>query len=350
MCQNAVSKQQAQMRTISIAIKSKDEDYAEALAMALARNMKGRDVDVPGGDPAGYDVVLIDASSEPDGSMTPCDSENVIFLTDAVGEDEKHVYKYGNVMRIAEAVVRTANAAGDSLRVDNDTDIYMFVSPYGGSGCSSCSLGFAEALMLTKGKRTLLLSMAPLGIDRCTNGNDEEDGSFSANDVRALLYHIADGKDMSGLIRSFLEESERGVMSLRDCRGISPLSEATPDLFERSLSTVIKSGLFDAVVIDAGSHITKALLAAATAAKRVFVISDMKRQAGEGRPEGYDKLRELFLNAGITDVISVMNRYNDTPEGECGSDITVEEAEEGVSLAESKRFIGSVDRLCDRFS
>ena len=107
------------MRTISIAIKTKDEEYADALAMALARNIKGLDIDVPGGDPAGYDVVLTDAAYSADGHMS-CSNGNAIFLTDSLDEDENHVYRYGNVMRIAEAVIKTSNAAEDALRADND--------------------------------------------------------------------------------------------------------------------------------------------------------------------------------------------------------------------------------------
>lgn len=321
------------MRLIDLALRFDDEEYAEALASALARNVKGLNIDVPGRDDERYDVILTDDAD--------VSGENVILLSDI--EAGSHIRKYGNVMRIAKAVLEMAGDGGrDALRTGNDTDIYMFLSPYGGSGCTSCAEVFAESLRLTKEKRTLLLSMAPLA-----GSTGKED---PAKDIRALLYHIADGKDMSGLLRSFLTESERGVMRFRDCSGISPLSEMTPELFETFLGTVIKSGLFDAVVIDGGSHVSKALLAGATAAKRVFVISDMRRYDGEERHEEYDRLTELLSYAGIKDAVSVMNRYEASGEGDSGHEITVEEAEEGVPLTDSKRFAGSVDRLCDRFS
>lgn len=337
------------MRTISIAIKTKDEEYADALAMALARNIKGLDIDVPGGDPAGYDVVLTDAAYSADGHMS-CSNGNAIFLTDSLDEDENHVYRYGNVMRIAEAVIKSSNVAEDALRADNDTDIFVFVSPQGGSGCSTCSVGFAEALTLTKGKRTLLLSMAPLGLGSKADGSDEAGSTLRANDIRALLYHIADGKDMGSRIGSFLEESARGVRCFREYSGISPLSEISPDLMENFLSVVIKSGLIDALVIDGGTHFSKALLASAAAAKRVFIISDMKRHRGEGDPEEPAATEKLFADAGIKDVVKVMNRYVPDAEDESAYDTLVEEAEEGAPVVDSKRFISSVDRMCDRFS
>lgn len=331
------------MRTISIAIAVEDNDYAEALAAALVRNVKGLTITIIDGsdfeaqaetyDPVRYDAVLTDMNlsrmTEKDPSRyAGIDADSVIHLSEQAAPGM--ICKYGSVREIAGAVLsaadRTVSVHGtdvqgmqsmypsaNALRFENETDIYTFLSDTGGSGCTSCAMGFSESLALDPGKRILYIDASPIPLE-VTNARDREaagagsvagtssgtrfgagastgsgfgvaaganngadPGADGSRNMRKLLYHISEGKDMSRLLSTYVTENEMGVSTIDAYSGLSPLASAPADLFEALLGCIEKSGLFDAVVIDAGNHLTNAVLAAAAISKRVFAVYDCRR-------------------------------------------------------------------------
>ncbi len=337
------------MRMIDIGIAMRDEDLARALAAALTRNVRWLTVDIVGKDDQGnHDVIITDLDEMSSG-------ENVLFLSGSAGMTEgAGICKYGNVTAIADAafdLVRSLNGAekradaspSDILRYDNDVSIYTFVSPYGGSGCTSCALGFAEAVTLTKDKRTLYISMSPAGAG--IQSAAPPHGSENRN-IRRLLYHLSEGRDMSKEIKRYTAETEKGVVYFYDHDGISPLSMANTGLLEVFLGTIVNSGLFDAAVIDAGDHFTAGLNAATALSEKIFVIYDGRR-AADKRPRV--PLARILAEAEEASVISVMNM---SIEAELPPDSQEEERYDAVippvgeDLLLSRKFVSIMDKLC----
>lgn len=328
------------MRNIRIAIIMKDEDYAEALAHSLARNVKGLVIDVleekevsdtdrdEAGDGAvdhdfdDHDVILTDITEHDFCGYSGGDPK-VIFLSER--PQEGCICKYAGVRVIADEILRVTgegNEAGpgpvaDDIRFGSETDIYMFVSSEGGSGCSSAAYGFAEASSLTMKKRVLYIDTAPLPgpfvhftSDKAT---DVADAAVRTVAVRKLLFHINEGKDMSGSLSGYLYSDGAGPSSFAFEAGLSPFADMTEELFEALLGTILRSCLFDCVVIDVGTHLSKAALSCFRTARYVFDVRDERRGTaldGEGGDE-----KERFAAVEISSIAGRVEGAAGTTEG-----------------------------------
>ena len=328
------------MRNIRIAIIMKDEDYAEALAHSLARNVKGLVIDVleekevsdtdrdEAGDGAvdhdfdDHDVILTDITEHDFCGYSGGDPK-VIFLSER--PQEGCICKYAGVRVIADEILRVTgegNEAGpgpvaDDIRFGSETDIYMFVSSEGGSGCSSAAYGFAEASSLTMKKRVLYIDTAPLPGPfvhfTSDKAPDVGDAAVRTVAVRKLLFHINEGKDMSGSLDRYLHSDGAGPYSFAFEAGLSPFADMTEKLFEALLGTITRSGLFDCVVIDAGSHLSKAVLSCFRTARYVFDVRDERRGTaldGEGGDE-----KERFAAVEISSIAGRVEGAAGTTEG-----------------------------------
>lgn len=336
---------------MNILISTEDNQYAEALAESLTRNTTGVRVDIKhftsglsgigaekteranslsGNELIGYDVILTDMPEEAEAYVSA--GENVILLAETsdaaggcgtavagTGPDERCLneespnenglivrFKYGSIKEIAQTaallclesrsgkrVVERSETKGGSaaaaLKVANDTDIYLFVSLYGGCGCSAIAYSFAESLSLEQQKRVLYVNSAPFGpgiscVDRSgdvgagdTAGTAKSAGIAGRRDLRRYLYHMYEKKDVSQTIGSYLVEGPGGVMLFREPLGISPLAGIGDGEAEGFLGSIIKSRKFDAVIFDAGSHFSLGTKAVAQYSKTVFLVMDERK-------------------------------------------------------------------------
>lgn len=197
------------------------------------------------------------------------------YLTETSGidtiEDESAICKYQKIDYIYKGILglyaENAGAIGNHLG-SNTVKVCSFFSITGGAGSSS--LAAATALQMAKaGKRTLYLNMEQTG---GSNLYFQAPGEGSFSDV---IYMLKSKRiNLALKIQSMVKQTTEGVYFFDDCTQAMDMLEITEDEFTKLIEVVETAGMFDVVIIDAGSYLTPVVFQAFGASAKVVCVSD----------------------------------------------------------------------------
>ena len=289
------------MEMVDIAIISRDREYAEALAWAIARNTRGMEIWVYD-DPdhisseIGFDLLLTDMAEEEISDTAKAknleDAEKV-FLNEEISGVEygrNMLFKYMNVRILIREMykIRGIMPDGDMMSEDEiEKDVYCFASEYGGSGCTSAAAAFAGELGKYYGKKPLFISLDqfPENDDRSAlNNTDENTDGIREDNVRSLkqfLYHILNEYDhihekawTKNKFTQYIYTDENDVMSFEYADDLNPLLVLSEKEFLKFFGMIMSNGRHDILVVDCGSQISMQMIRVMESAKRIFLIKD----------------------------------------------------------------------------
>ena len=271
------------MKQFSIAIVSDDLDYAEALSRGLKHRSKAFLISIytPGGFTEkwkneglafrkGFGIILWDGS---DGERIRGD--NIIWVTErrADADESKNrtgrgntIFRYnlasvihGQILDVYEACRRSEEKGSGNektgseggVSADPKARVIAFGSWHGAAGCTTLCHAFAQELTRFFKKRVFWMSMDGIDLQPASMAAG---GETKTRGVDHFLYRtLGEEKGSVGGLEGFMIDDGYGVMSLAPSRGRNPLPYLRTEEMSRVLGAILDEGMFDAVLIDAGT-------------------------------------------------------------------------------------------------
>ena len=309
------------MEYIKLAIVSDDRPYAEAVTRSLLVGNRNFDFSLfpcyafcerwekEGiGFREGFDLILWDSEVIEEACRS-----NIIWLTErrSTAEAQPHqaavIWKYSPSMEMVAAVFRfyeeLTGRHPAAARPDR-VDVFAVVSWQGGSGCTTLSMALGQELIRYYRKRVLYLSLESLESTPMYMKTPE--GMRTAGE---FLYRLSSGAKVGQFREAgkagspkgpgnrreeeagsdhpapFLEEylirDSSGMESFAPGKGCNPLSTAQPRELSRLLSTLMNSGRFDVILMDAGNGTGEQIREVLSGADRILLVSSREEPARE---------------------------------------------------------------------
>ncbi len=359
------------MEQLDILIICGDRDYSTALAKSLSRNSRGLDIFMSGSVPRDtgcYDIIITDIPRVRDelrerhkDRQTDGPAGVILLCEKAAYADAGNdvFFKYGDIREMISAMsIMSARGAGkvSTSRLVSDTDIYVFASLLGGSGCTSLALAFAETVNRMTGKNAVYISAEPfpqtsLHMERRGAGTGEGKYAEAEAGLKNYLYHLLYKKTAPDP-GSYFTETASGVAAFKMPAGINPLTELDEEGTELFLDSLEKSPAADVIVVDAGKALLPGYGPFFRRAKRVFMLED-------GRPyeaEAFGYVEKL-TDAGT---VRIINRSKPAGPDEGTDERTVFRIPEDaasfmsgdgrISIRETGEFMRRTQQIVERFS
>lgn len=286
------------METISLAIVSSDLDYGKALSVGLMDVYKDfviRVVDsrqfitewsaFKGREPyyRKYDIVLW-----ADKEGINIFGDNIVWLTDKMSETVKNyrekkfaLYKYSPAHVTVSAIfdIYMSLTGRRAVNIHKDfVGIYGFSSWEGGSGCTSLALAFAQEMCRFRGKKVMYMSFEPIE----STGMFFNEGS-GCKSTAEYLYRLlkerkngiisTDGDSEIPFLDSYIVRDTYGVEAFAPSRGMNPLCGLNERDTQLLIASIADSGRYDVIVIDLGTCVAEAAMAAGKLADRIVNVT-----------------------------------------------------------------------------
>ena len=298
------------MENIRIGIIAKDKDYAMALASGMTDIRGDLIVDIlPSAAAAGdSDILLVEeqlAYNMHAGECAHIESGtrirsgvhgrdcahaggNVVILCrekkDRVMDRRNGVYKiwrYSNIRDIVSSImyIYTWIYGRHVAYVEKGTvRFYGFLSPCGGTGCTSVAMGVAQELKRFHGRNVMYVSM-----EQISSASEYMRNESGGRTIAEYLYHsLGRNKDIWRMedvpVDSFLSRSDCGVEALTGSPGRNPVPYLDVDDISRFMSSIVKSERYDTVVIDAGCSLAPQITDALDMCDSCCLIRDPYRK------------------------------------------------------------------------
>lgn len=267
------------MENIKLAIITRNEDYGRALSFGLVGVYRNFDVTLYKAEHCStfssekYDLVLWDMeealpekgilmAEKP--SMARVDPEEGIFS----------IYKYDNVRVLAGQMLLIYSlwTGRKVVRLQNeDMNLLVFAAAEGGVGCTSVALAAAQELSRFHKKKVLYLSL------------EEIESTFQymhlfpqGKGISEYLYFLfsEQGENNGGpFLESFLVTDDFGVEAFSPSAGKNLLTGLSPEEMQYFISTLINTGRYDYILIDAGCRLDNSVLCCYEMANRIYFVS-----------------------------------------------------------------------------
>ena len=328
------------MESLRIGILSEDTDHAAALAAGLTAVRRDMIVSVigrcgadrrdghGGAEVSGADVYLVDedlsdAFSDKEKMIVLCrdrkdthSSRKALSCASGAGgmaENENsrfRLFRYANAREIAAGVMYFCTCRlGMSLPYveKGRVRLYGFVSPAGGTGCTSVALATAQELQRFHGRRVFYISM-----EQVSSAPDHMRSVSGGRTVAEYLYHcLGRGRDMwktgDGVIGSFISRMSCGVETVTASEGRNPLPYLEREDIPGFMRSIVESGRYDTVIIDAGSGLAAQITDMLDLCDGICLIKDPER-CGR-REEIYIKHLKALIRPDLAEsMITAENR------------------------------------------
>lgn len=226
------------MKSIKIAVLTKNKRYGEALARGLAEESSGIEIACVDSIERGkYDIIMTDC----DGLSGP----EILILSDKKGETGGKHYKTFPVKKILEIIIaKYMENTGQKIIPQGICNTYIIGtgSKTGGSGTTSVAITMGRSLALSLEKKVVFLD--------CTGTNDyriySECNFDNSKTIRELIFRIK--YDRKVHISEYLSE---------DCFGLHMFRQESA-INKEDINEVIlylcETGFADVIVIDAGKN------------------------------------------------------------------------------------------------
>jgi Flp pilus assembly CpaE family ATPase len=307
---------------LSIALIGPDAEKRDAVAVALAQ-WPGADVrqfpsyppaleDVNGLLKLAFDVVIIDANSDPDyavqiaETISKRDSATVMAYAWSANQELAERFKRAGAREYLDAPFEFSvpsaleRAASVSYAKNNpsrnwEAKLLVFFGAKGGSGTTTLACGYAIALARESRQRTLLIDLGlPLGDAALDLGLTSE---YSTEDV----FKNPEQMDPS-LLEALVAKHESGVEVLaapKHVPEISPSSDAIDKLMK------IARKVYTNVIVDVGSRVDLMDTTLFTEAHRIYLIS----QSGISDLRNAERLMARYFSDENRRLEIVINRF-----------------------------------------
>lgn len=299
------------MENLNIAVVSNDKDYARTMGLAVINVCRTIVINVfteeefatetdnesaaleAGRVFDGFDVVLYDSN---DTRAIDRNKHSVIYLVDKpslacrkLSQGLFCVFKYIPAQRMVSEIFeiygQITGRRPPSL-ISSGVPIYAFTSWAGGTGCTTMALSFAQELTRFHDKRVMYISLEEL---ESTSEYFPVHGG-----VRTLgfyLYNLFRDKYSQGLVtgseeaefRPFMEsyviKDDFGIEAFLPTKGRNPLIDLSPNDMCVFMESLINTGRYDVIVVDAGRSLSPAAMASMEMAERICVVGNDQMNA-----------------------------------------------------------------------
>ncbi|MBR6444553.1 MAG: hypothetical protein IKS63_03910 [Firmicutes bacterium] len=294
------------MENIRIGIIAGDRDYALALAFGMTEVRRDLIVEVLPGPGVCTDMDLLLVEEQLVGSMS--EQEKTVILcrekADQRMDRREGVYKlwrYSNIRDIVSSImyIYTWIYGRHVAYVEKDmVRFYGFISPCGGTGCTSVAMAVAQEMERFHGRNVMYISLGQ--ISPVPEYMRTESGGRT---IAEYLYHsLGRNRDIWRMkdvpVESFLSRSDSGVEALTASPGRNPLPYLDRDDISRFMSSIAKSARYDTVIIDAGCSLAFQATDALDICDSCCLIRDPYRK-GRAAQLYIDHLSSI-VNSGIT--------------------------------------------------
>lgn len=286
------------METITLAIVSTDMEYARALSSGLvneyrdfairvtdSRQFVKEWVEFRGKGPyyRQYDLVLW-ADREGESIY----GDNIVWLTDKISETEKDrkgkkfaLYKYSPAHVTVSAIfdIYTTLTGRKAVNIRKDSiGVYGVSSWEGGCGCTTLALALGQEMCRFRDSKVMYISLEPM----------ESTGMYfqraegcrtTAEYLYRLLREKGSGilpEENSGdipFLDSYIVRDSYGIEAFAPTRGMNPLCSLKERDMQRLIASIADSGRYDVIIVDMGTCVTEAAIAAGRLADRILCVS-----------------------------------------------------------------------------
>ena len=294
------------MENINIAIVTDDRIYGKTLGMAIisvcrslivnvyskAEFQSGEEEKNEGIQGEGFDLILWDGYVQrTDGSAVVCLVEKPSMAC-ASESGRYRIYKYnsaGNIVSDIFDIYGKITGRRPAIESLKGTNLYAFCSWSGGTGCSTVAMAVCQELSRFHERKVLYLSMEELESTGCfirDEGNYRTMGYYLYNLFKCRggigadknkIEEYAGGKPAGEEYRPFMESfvmrDDFGVEAFRPTKGRNPLLDLHPEEICVFIESLINSGRYDSIVMDAGTSMSAAALTCLEMAERICLIA-----------------------------------------------------------------------------
>lgn len=306
------------MDIIDIGLIVEDIEYGRALCTALALNQRNLSVKL-------YEKNE-DLAFEGAHDIIVCDRKiqreiNYVRLSEKKAECEQDpeersvvIYKYSSVKSIAAAIL-DAYSIFTGRKVISvkraDVNILVFCSWQGGCGCTSVSMAMAQEMKRFYGRKVLYISLEEIESTALYMKNDPDKGTLSE-----YLYYLFYGKEkVCRNTENFLVTDTYGIKAFCPTAGRNPLKQLKKEEFIVFMNSVIESGIFTDIILDAGNSAGDTAGWACGISQKTCVV--FEEENGNTKKDSFIK---ALISSGIKDTdyhpLMICNKYLEKEEKE----------------------------------
>lgn len=301
------------MENVSIAIVSNDKAYNRALSMSLLNSCRNFAIKIfdcrefisawsaHKGREAYYELydIVLWAGSE----VSDAYGDNIVYLVEKASMIKKDfkarkfcLYKYSNSQIMVAGIFEIYAFLTGRKAVcmhDSDVRIIAFASCAGGTGCTCLAASVAQELIRFRGMRVMYISLEEI----------ESTGEFTrhmpgARNAGEYLYRLfkteLTGEDNIPFLDSYIVKDVFGIEAFSPTKGRNPLISLSESEMQSFLAAIADSGRYDSLIIDAGSSLSDACIAALQLAEKICFVT----RSGDGRYREEQYLSHLICTAG----------------------------------------------------
>ena len=306
------------MDIIDIGLIVEDIEYGRALCAALALNQRNLSVKLY---EKNEDLVFEGAHD-----IIVCDRKiqreiNYVRLSEKKAECEQDpeersvvIYKYSSVKSIAAAIL-DAYSIFTGRKVISvkraDVNILVFCSWQGGCGCTSVSMAMAQEMKRFYGRKVLYISLEEIESTALYMKNDPEKGTLSE-----YLYYLFYGKEkVCRNTENFLITDTYGIKAFCPTAGRNPLKQLKKEEFIIFINSVIESGIFTDIILDAGNSAGDTAEWARSISQKTCIV--FEEENGNTKKDAFIK---LLISSDVKDndpdPLMICNKYLEKEEKE----------------------------------
>lgn len=217
------------------------------------------------------DIVLIHHQMEADLSLLP---ERVLKLYLISGKRSGEINgipalpKNGNADELYNNMMMLYEEHMNIERVTVPGQLIMFTTPVGGSGSTSCAVGFGKSLAYS-GKKALYLNLENVGATELFL-------DASQGETMEKLFYLCktNRKNLSFSLDKIVGRDSSGLRYVRQCQNPIELQDKTAADLAELITMVTDKGAFDAVIIDKSFGLDETTTKLMQIAQRVVVTTD----------------------------------------------------------------------------
>ena len=161
-----------------------------------------------------------------------------------------------------------------------DIRIFAFTSWEGGAGCSTAAVAVGRELCRYHQRKVLYLSLEE--VESTENFFSSYSGAKSMGRYLYHLFHKMAGEDVISkmpFLDGYVIRDEFGLETFAPTRGRNPLRELDPEEFSLFLDSLMQSGRYDTILLDAGDSLSPLDLTCIELAEKVCLIASAQSSA-----------------------------------------------------------------------
>lgn len=236
------------MEILKTALLTNDKEYGDALCKCVRNIQPAINISrIEGENEASdYDMLITD------GIDVDLDNMPICKLTLQEDDDKNSVYKYCNISNIVNKIVEIyENETGiyvNKIIANGNSLVYTISATCGGMGASSVAYAMAKDFAMAGKCKVLYLSL-------CDTYQEEQ--FFRCNkglNIVDLLHRIL-YTDSKIQVERFTLMDDYGVSYFNTYGIKNHLIRINEDEFVKFISTILNSGVFDKIIVDAGNNL-----------------------------------------------------------------------------------------------